>query len=321
MSAYDRAVFYVIGRLIRGTRYRLAPMEIQPKTFGDLLNEWFRSLGRNWKPLMMASLMAQGPLAIVVGFIFLVNGSTDAFALYLDPEAVDAMTEAELLEIMTPLLWTFAIWMLLQAVAGAFLYLASARTVAGDVSESGFSWRDVCRFAGSRTITAMAAVIVVLVASTLLLALAVSVAWALISALGPVFLAVFVTTTVALTVLVLLLWLGTSVSMTTPAIAMEDTGPVMALTRSFTLVQGRWWATLGFVLIAVIIVSAASQIAGLVLLPFFLVGIGVPQAMALGFAGSVLLQGPLLAATGAAYAIWYVDLRARREPTVAQQLI
>lgn len=321
MSAYDRAVFYAISRLIRGTRYRLAPMEIQSKSFGDLLNEWFRSLGRNWRPLLMASLIAQGPLAIVVGFIFLVNGSIDAFALYLDPEAVDAMTEAELLAIMTPLLWTFAIWMILQVVAGAFLYLASARTVAGDVSQSGLSWRDVCRFAASRTITAIASMIVVVVVSTLLIALAVSVGWALIAAVGPEFLAVFVTTTVALTVLILLLWLGISVSMTTQAIAMEDTGPLIALTRSFKLVQGRWWVTLGFVLIAGIIVSAASQIAGLVLLPFFLVGTGVPEAMALGFAGSVLLQGPLLAATGAAYAIWYVDLRARREPTLAQQLL
>jgi len=106
-----------------------------------------------------------------------------------------------------------------------------------------------------------------------------------------------------------------------PVIAMEDMGVIAALTRSFSLVQGRWWITLGYVALAGIISSAASQLVSVVLVPVFLVGVLIPEMTAMGFGLSALLQGPLLAAIAAAYVVWYVDLRARSEPLLAEQLV
>lgn len=85
------------------------------------------------------------------------------------------------------------------------------------------------------------------------------------------------------------------------------------MARSYTMVQGRWWHTAGFLVVVGIITSAASQLTSLPLIPFVAAGMLFPETLALGFGVSVVLQGPLLAAIGAGYAFWYGDLRRRNE--------
>ena len=51
------------------------------------------------------------------------------------------------------------------------------------------------------------------------------------------------------------LWLIGSFTMITAVIALEDLGPVAALRRSLVLVRGRWWPTVGFlVMVAVLVI-------------------------------------------------------------------
>lgn len=296
-------------------------MEIPPRKFGDALNEWFRSLGRNWKPLLLSSLVVHVPIGVVVALVFWLFGATDAFALYLDPETLETMSDAEIIETLVPFLWAMGVWVILQVLGAVFVYVASARTVAGDVAGNGFSWSEVSRFAWRKTFVAAASILLVILGAVVLVGIATAIGWAVISAGGATFFTVFVTATAGLAVLVVLVWLGVSVTFGSQVIAIEDTGPVTALARSFSLVQGRWWVTLGYVLVTSLIVSAVSQVISIGFVPLFLLGAVVPAALAIAFGASAVFQGPLLAAIAAAYAIWYVDLRARQEPLSADQLV
>lgn len=296
-------------------------MEIPPRKFGDALNEWFRSLGRNWKPLLLSSLVVHVPIGVVVALVFWLFGATDAFALYLDPETLETMSDAEIIETLVPFLWAMGVWVILQVLGAVFVYLSAARTVAGDMAGNGFSWSEVSRFAWRKTFVAAASILLVILGAVVLVGIATAIGWAVISAGGATFFTVFVTATAGLTVLVVLVWLGVSVTFGSQVIAIEDTGPVTALARSFSLVQGRWWVTLGYVLVTSLIVSAVSQVISIGFVPLFLLGAVVPAALAIAFGASAVFQGPLLAAIAAAYAIWYVDLRARQEPLSADQLV
>lgn len=296
-------------------------MEITPKSFGDALNEWFRSLGRNWKVLLLSSLVVHVPLAVIVAVLFLATGAADSLALSLDPEALETMTNEELIDTLSPLAPAAGAWLILQLIATVFVYLAASRAVAGDLAGTGLPANAVSRFAARRTVVGVAAAFVVLVGTVVLVALATAFGWVVFAMGGVGFITVFLTATAALTILVVLVWLGVSVSLAAQAIAMEGTGAVRALARSFNLVQSRWWVTLGFLLIVTIIASAASQLVSLPLTPLFLIGVNTPEVLAVVLGISTLLQGPLLAATGAAYAIWYADLRSRNETLTAEQLL
>lgn len=302
--------------------YRLAPiMEIRPRKFGDALNEWFRLLGRNWKPLLLSSLVVHVPIGAVVALAFWLFGATEAFVLYLDPETLETMSDAEIMEALIPFLWVMGVWMILQVLGAVFVYLAAARTVAGDMAGNEFSWSEISKFAWRKTFVAVASILLVILGAIVLIGVATAIGWSVISAGGATFFTVFVTATAGLTALVVLVWLGVSVSLGSQVIALEGTGPVSALARSFSLVQGRWWITLGYLLVISLIVSAASQVISIGFVPLFVVGAVVPAALAIAFGASAVLQGPLLAAIAAAYAIWYVDLRAREEPLLADQLV
>ena len=296
-------------------------MEIRPRKFGDALNEWFRSLGRNWKPLLLSSLVVHVPIGVVVALVFWLSGATDGFALYLDPEAIETMSDAEIMETLVPLIWLMGVWMILQVLGAVFVYLAAARTVAGDMAGTGFSWSEVSKFAWRRTLVAATSLLLVILGAIALMGVATAIGWSVISAGGATFFTVFVTATAGLTALVILIWLGVSVSLGSQVIAIEDTGPASALARSFSLVQGRWWVSLGYLLVTSLIVSAASQIISIGFVPLFVVGAVVPAVLAIAFGASVMMQGPLLAAIAAAYSIWYVDLRAREEPLLADRLV
>jgi len=296
-------------------------MEIRAKRFGEVLNEWFRILGKSWKPLLLTSLVAHLPLAAAVGVLFWVTGAGKAFEVVLDPESYEDLPYQEFIEIFEPFLWSSTVWLALQLLAGVFVYLAAARVVAEYVAARPSDWRGVAGFAWRRLAKGVVSSLVVVGLVVVLVAVAVGLGWVLISAFEVNFLTVFVTTTMALTTLVVLIWITVSMAFATDVIAMEDAGPITALTRSFTLVQRRWWVTVGYTLLVGLIGSTVSQVVSTPLVPVFLVGFAYPELIALGLALSALLQGPLLAALAAAYAVWYVDLRVRREPVVSQQLI
>jgi hypothetical protein len=104
-------------------------------------------------------------------------------------------------------------------------------------------------------------------------------------------------------------------SLSTPALLFEDTGPVTALKRSWSLVRGSWWRVLGIILVGVLLVSVlAGVLQGiLVLIPAALAdGNDVALALATVVAGTVsgTLTTPF---TAAIFSLVYFDQRVRRE--------
>jgi hypothetical protein len=111
------------------------------------------------------------------------------------------------------------------------------------------------------------------------------------------------------------IWLLVSWSVFVPALLFEGLGPPRALGRSFELVRGRWWATLGALLVAALISGVASG----------LVSTGFDALLSTSLGNHVFLAA-LIDATGGAVAsaiglpiqavmvtVLYFDLRTRKE--------
>jgi hypothetical protein len=294
-------------------------MQVAPQPFGELLNSWFRTTGRNWKTLVATSFLVQVPIGLAVLIALWATGSAGELAELLSSDLA-LIPPDQLATGLLPLVWTAGIWLLLQVPATVFIHLAAARIVADDWSGSHSTTAEASGLALRRTATGMAWAIIVLLAAIALIGVAVGIGWLVITSAGANFLTVFVTAAIALTVLVALVWLGVSVSLGLPIIAVEGSGSIGALPRSYSLVMGRWWVTLGFVALVGIITSAASQVLSLVLVPVYVAGLFVPEAFALAFVAAVVLQAPFTAAAAAGYAIWYIDLRSRRETLLTEHL-
>lgn len=306
---------------IRSDRYRAGAMEILPRSFGESLNEWFKVLGRTWKPLLTTSLVAFVPVSLAIAVILTFTGAADVFVNLMDPEYLESVPDAEILDEFIPLIWAAAIWGILQSIATLFVYLAASRTVAEDRAGLDPTWGSAASHAGRRLVPALLAGVIAFIGLMLLTALAVAVGWVLIELLGTEFLAIFVTTVAALTTFVIFVWLALAISLYPQVMAMEDVGPTSALQRSFALVRQRWWVTFGFVLVASVIASAVSQVAGIVFAPLSFIAVFNPQAIAVVYVLVGLLQGPVSAAIAAANAVWYLDLRSRDEPLTTDQIV
>lgn len=290
------------------------PMQVRPRAFGECLNAWFGSLGRNWKPLLALSVVSHVPVGILVVVVFLATGAHEAFIALSDPEVVEDLSRDELLVIVVQFAWGFGVWMFAQAVAGIFLYLAGARIVVAELVDQSAAWRVAGRQAMRGLRRALAAALIVLVGGAVVIGLAVWLAWVILVVLGVGFLPVFLVAVLALTIIVVVIWCLVSVAFGPQAIAAEDLGALGSLRRSFALVQQRWWVTLGFLVVTSIIASAAGQLLGVLTIPFFVIGLAVPTVIAVAYGMAAVIQGPVIAAIAAAYAIWYLDLRSRLEP-------
>ena len=110
-------------------------------------------------------------------------------------------------------------------------------------------------------------------------------------------------------------WLAIAWSVAFPAMLVEGTGGFEALRRSFKLVEGRWWATCGRLLVAYILVQVITTVAALIfLIPAEAVvddtsfGALVLESAA-NFVAS-LVTTPFIAAV---VMLVYFDLRVRKE--------
>ena len=128
-----------------------------------------------------------------------------------------------------------------------------------------------------------------------------------------------------LAAVVVLIWVGVSLSLAAPAYVLEGVGVTEALRRSWFLVKGRWWPVLGIQLLGAII---AAFVAFVITIPFGIVGGVATFSAGGGLSGAttaplgVLLAtslGSIIAATlttpfqSGVTGLLYVDQRMRRE--------
>ncbi|MGH8946391.1 MAG: hypothetical protein ACRDVL_09585 [Acidimicrobiia bacterium] len=114
-------------------------------------------------------------------------------------------------------------------------------------------------------------------------------------------------------------WVWVSASMATPAAALEGLGATATLRRSMSLVRGRWWPTLGYLLLVGLFGVVAIQLIQLVAIPMMALG-GVGLAVDIAAVVGILAQGLIVAGIGVMTTWWYVDLRSRKETLLSEDL-
>lgn len=117
----------------------------------------------------------------------------------------------------------------------------------------------------------------------------------------------------------LTVYVSVNVSLTTPALALESTergpiGPVTALRRSWGLVRGAWWRTLGVLLLGAVIAGALSQV---IAVPLGIVVSALPLSVGAALVASTVATGIGQAVaqpiSGLILGLVYVDRRIRTE--------
>ncbi|HWL48678.1 MAG TPA: hypothetical protein VNT92_02280 [Acidimicrobiia bacterium] len=267
-------------------------MEIAPKPFGEILGEGMTMLARVWRRILPPAFWVFVLIGAMTIAAFALTGADDVLQLLLsDPVAFQKMSEAEVTEAGLLLLQAGSIVLIFQLLATGFLNLTVHRIVASELAGEPVG----ARVASSR---ALARLFTLIVAGLIAVVLVVVGLFALI---------------------IPGLWLAGSFSVLTAVVALEDVGPVAALRRSFALVRGRWWPTVGFLLLVGLFGSVAAQLVQLLALPIIGAG-GVGIGAGLGFVLLVVAQGFVVAAIAVMVTLWYLDLRARKEPLVSESL-
>jgi hypothetical protein len=250
-------------------------------------------LARVWRKLLAPAFWA----FVVLGGITIVTlvgtGANDFVQLIItDPLAVEDLSDTELWDRMIQLGLTALVAGAAQLIATGFVNLTAHRIVAAEMAGAPISTREAVASALRRFPTLLLAG---LVATLAILA-------------G---LALFVVPGV---------WLGGIFTMLSAVIALEGAGAMGSIRRSMWLVRGRWWPTVGFVLMVGLLGSAAAQLVQLIALPALTSG-NTSIGAGLAFVVLMVIQGFVVAAIGAMYTRWYVDLRARKEPLLSSSLI
>lgn len=300
---------------------------LRPLGLGDLLEGAITTLRRNpTATLGVSAAVAAASAALQVAAQWLLMRDVAG----IEPATDAAEVLRSLTDSLTGLVLAIVIGYLITTLLTGMLTVVVSRAVLGQRVGARAAWR------------AALPQLPRLLGLTLLLALALSLPFALLVLLG-----VFVASVgqeavgVALAALGVLVglplgaWLWVRLALATPALMLETssggstsridpgtrrTGVREALSRSWALVGGAWWRTFAILLLTVIL---AAVLGGVLAAPFAVLGgaleaagvlepASVPQ-LALGALGSVLATTVTAPFTAAVTVLLYVDRRIRRE--------
>lgn len=283
---------------------------LRPLGVGDIMTGAIDYVRRDPKTVIAISAMV-GFVAAIVQLGMLAVPSGDLAALTTgDPATVDP---AELGRLLLALTGYLAVAGLITAVLQIFgtgmLTHVMGRAVIGRQTDLGRAWElvrpQLWRLIGA---TLLVGVVVIAAATLPLLPGALALAAGL-SAVGGVLIGIG-----AVLALVLAVWASFGLILTTPALALEDLSPVTAMKRSWSLVKGAFWRTLGIVLLGTIVGQAVGS---LLAAPFSLIGgvsgeLTTASVFGAAIAGLVTVMVALPFIAGVT-ALVYIDRRIRTE--------
>jgi hypothetical protein len=253
--------------------------ELRPRGISEILDAAFKLFRRHWRPLTLS----------VVGLILPVQILSAAVTAAIAPEQFDlASTESGVDDD------ELNVFVAGQAVVGVLsivtIVLATAVCLKAVVdAQLGVDpdWRRSLRFALARVG----------------------------GLLGVSLLGAFGLVLALLAFIVPAIWLGVAWSVAVPALLLERLGPAAALSRSFALVRGRWWASFGVLLVGLLLASLiGALIQGLVMaLPQGLADDNVPLAALAAALGGTLAAAITTPYSAAVITLLYLDLRVRKE--------
>ncbi|MEE8488843.1 MAG: hypothetical protein V3S43_00800, partial [Acidimicrobiia bacterium] len=267
-------------------------MQIVPRPFGQVLGDALNRIGGIWKPLASTALIVFIPVGILTFIAFQMTGAIDFLELvFNDPGALNNLPRDVFLELSQPFIRAVVIVVALQSIATLFVYLTVHHVVASDISGKPVSGSVARRKAWGRMGVGLVAGLIGLVGVVVIIGIGL-VIWLVPFALvgTPNATSRWVAVVLFLAFVGPGMWLLISFSMTTSVIAIERIGPIRALSRSLSLVKGRWWPTLGFLLMVGLLGSVAIQLIQLVAIPLSVVGelgsgVSVLSALGIGAQG------------------------------------
>ena len=263
-----------------GARPRLRPLSL-----GEILDVSIKICLRNWRTLMKAVLVVLVPV-MVVSSILTADYTVSSLDFSTDFGTDTTKTPEETLDELNQYLGGLAIGTVLQLLAvmlaSAACFRAIAQAYLGDTPD----WRGSLSYAWHRAPS--------LLLISLLYGLAV---------MGGFFL-----------LIVGAVWLYIALAFATPVLLVEGVRGRKALSRSYRLVQGRWWRTFGVLVVGFVLASIISGI----LQGIFLAGIFVQNdndLLVVVLNGLATTVGLVIATPfqAALLTVVYFDLRVRKE--------
>ena len=265
-----------------------------------------------WDPRTVVAISAIMGVIAAVGQIAIL-GMTASKVAQLPTQPTPDVDPQELLRAALALLGialaTSAIAVLLQILGTGMLTHVLGRSVIGKHTTLGEAWSLVrpqfFRLLGVTVLVSVASILALLVP----MAPGAALLWAGLTTPGALLLLIGVFAGLVLTV-----WVAFTLILSTPALALEDCGVIMALKRSRRLVHGAFWRTLGIVLLGSIVAQAVGTVAAI---PFSLAGgaggdLSTFSVFALALAALVTVMVALPFVAGVT-ALVYLDRRIRTE--------
>lgn len=295
-------------------------MQVVPRRFGEVLGESVTTLGRTWRSWTPPALLAFVPAGLATLLLFRVTGAIEVFDRILNqPSSIQTLPPDRLRDLLVPFYRATALASLINMAAAAFVFSAAHLVVAADVSGAG-PLPKLSRQAVRPALVGLTAWLIAALTGAILFLVGLTLWLIPASAVGA---PNATSTLIAGFLLPILLapavWVWISASMATPAAAVESLGPIASLRRSMSLVRGRWWPTLGYLLLVGLFGVIAIQLIQLVAIPLMALG-GVGLAVDLAAVVGILAQGLIVAGIGAMVTWWYIDLRSRQEGLLSEDL-
>ena len=290
---------------------------------GELLDETFKLYRRHFTLIAGVALavVLPGLLLTLLSGAYRVNQLaylTQVFQSVNDPAAFQAIQSRQQQVLFSPLYWgSQGLEILLVPITLGAIYYAATALAAGQavtvVSVLLGTLRRYFGVLGTAILSALPALGAVLVVGILV---------AVFALLHATALAVIVGILGGIAAVILLAWLGVRWTLAYAALMAERVNPWRALGRSFELVRGSWWRTVGILLLVGILVSTIQFAVGAL---FTGVAALVPGLNDDVRAAAVTVTSALVSAlvgviSPIAVTMLYLDLRVRKEGVDLDQL-
>jgi hypothetical protein len=298
---------------------------LHPLTFGAILGRSFTALRQNPRVLLGFALVAQSVaylvLTVVVGLVAWVTFSRLDTVTPGSPDFEAIMAGSITITAIAGIVLGLAVGALTVVVQAIVIAEVSHAAVAEKLA-LGALWRQVRPVIGRLIGYSVLLVTAILVVVAIVVGALVGLGFAI----GPVAIALGVVAVLA--AIPITWWLAVKLLLVAAAIVIEQETIGGAIARSWTLTRGRFWRTLGLLLVVSLIFGAVSQVISLPLSllasgvttiiaptgdpePSAIVGIVVITLLAQSL--TLLLQSVALVVQSTATAIIYIDARMRRE--------
>lgn len=295
---------------------------LRPLRVGDILEGSIATIRRYpaqmFLPALAIALISYVPL-VLLGVVVLGGDGMEALTSPDQPTADEAVQVLLVLGLLG-LSWGLVLLLSNSLVSGILTVVVSRGVLGKDVT-LGELWERV----RPRALR--------LVATTVLVGLAVGVPWVAAGAVITIGVALEAAFLVAIGVLGLLAagalsgWIAVRLALSLPATALESDhagrpiSPTLAMGRSWLLVRGSWWRTLGVLLLAAVLASAISAVINI---PASIASAGTGAAVAdpagsiiwwslLSVLGGVVGQTVTAPLVASIIALTYIDRRIRTE--------